>query len=155
MKQTEKIKYNEEQVKKMMENQTHVLEAIKNLNDRIEVVEHVLHSDQMKDAKEMIENQELIDEIIVRNSDNIKSIQKWKEINSEVILNLDIEIKTMKKKEKEIMEIIRDVEKKKDKTMMNSNMMTIREDVGIGIEGTVDINKNVNMITLQIFAKSS
>ena len=56
-----------EQVNDLNENQNHILEAVKNLNQRLEYFEENCKVDKINDLQDIIEGQENIDEIIVKN----------------------------------------------------------------------------------------
>ena len=71
MKQMERIKCIEEQRNKLKNNQEHVIEAISNLNDRFWAIEGIIDVGQLKDAKNIWERQAMIDELIVKNSDEL------------------------------------------------------------------------------------
>ena len=60
-----------EQVNDLNENQNHILEAVKNLNQRLEYLEENCKVDKINDLQDIIEGQENIDEIVVKNSDDI------------------------------------------------------------------------------------
>ena len=75
------------QIKEELENQEHILEAIKNLNERLEVIEKKTNDDKLDDIKHIIESQTMMDEIIVKNSDDIISMKKMKDY-SETALGL-------------------------------------------------------------------
>lgn len=107
----ERIKCLEEQVETLKNNQEHVIEAFKNLNDRFGAIEGIIDVGQLKDAKNIVESQAMIDELIVKNADDIKILQEWKKRNLEAIQNMDQEIKTVKDMEIKIMENIRVAEK--------------------------------------------
>ena len=67
----ERIKCIEEQRNKLKNNQEHVIEAISNLNDRFWAIEGIIDVGQLKDAKNIGERQEMIDELIVKNYDEL------------------------------------------------------------------------------------
>ena len=57
-----------EQVMELERDQTHMLEAIKYLNDRLEAMEK-----KESDRKDILDSQGTIDEIIVKNCDDIQT----------------------------------------------------------------------------------
>jgi hypothetical protein len=63
-------------VNEVMENQTHILEAIKYLNERIEDIIDKKKKDKCNEVKKILDSQEMIDNIIVKNSDDIMIIKK-------------------------------------------------------------------------------
>ena len=66
---------------KLNKNQNHVLEAIKDLNERLEHLEDIFKDDRLNNLREIIESQEIIDGIIVKNTDDMILIKKKKEHN--------------------------------------------------------------------------
>ena len=66
-----------EQVNELTENQKHMLQAIRYLNDRMDAITDEAHNDQNNDVKDMIKSQEMINEIMIR-SEFIKRRQKVK-----------------------------------------------------------------------------
>ena len=84
-----------EQVNDLNENQNHILEAVKNLNQRLEYFEENCKVDKINDLQDIIEGQENIDEIIVKNSDDIICIKKKKEENAASIQILEDKICTI------------------------------------------------------------
>ena len=72
----------EKKVNELMENQTHVLEAIKYLNERIEDIIDKKKKDKCNEVKDILDSQAMIDNIIVKNSDDILIIKKTKEENT-------------------------------------------------------------------------
>lgn len=99
-------------VNELMTNQTHILQAIKYLNERVEdIIEKTKNSDEVKN---IIESQSMIDEIIVKNTDDIAKIKKTKEENAVAIQcletrieKIDKEIETTKKTIQEKVDIVR------------------------------------------------
>ena len=75
------------QIKELLENQEHILEAVKNLNERLERIEQKTNDEKLDDIKNILESQTMIDEIIVKNSDDIILMKKTKK-NSETALIL-------------------------------------------------------------------
>ena len=67
-----------EQVVELNKNQNHVLEAIKDLNERLEHLEDIFKDDKLNNLQEIIESQEIIDGIVVKNADDMILIKKRK-----------------------------------------------------------------------------
>ena len=78
-------------------NQNHVLEAIKDLNERLEHLEDIFKDDKLNNLQEIIESQEIIDGIVVKNADDMILIKKKKEQNEESIKSLEEKIYTIDK----------------------------------------------------------
>ena len=76
-----------EKVIELQENQNHMLKAITNLNERLEGLEK-----RENEVQDILESQAMIDEILVKNSDDITVIKKTKEDNAISIKNLDAKI---------------------------------------------------------------
>ena len=102
-----------EQVKKLTDNQKHILEAIKYLNERLESNLEKINDDQIKDVNNIIESQAMMDQLVVKNSDDIIAIRKRKDENQLAIKTLEAKIEFM---EKEIGETIQNIEAKLDQT---------------------------------------
>ena len=68
-----------EKIKELMDNQTHILEALKYLDERLINVEDKTVDSQTKEIKDILESQAMKDEIIVKNSDQILAMKKTKE----------------------------------------------------------------------------
>ena len=66
------------QIDEILNNQDHILAAIKNLNERFTLIENKVKDEHIEDLKNIIEGQALIDEIIVKNSDDIILLKKDK-----------------------------------------------------------------------------
>ena len=101
MKQMEQIRNIEQQVESLKNNQKHVIEALENLNQRFSSIENSIEPEQLKDIKDIIDSQSVIDEQIVKNSDDIKKLLKWKNSNLEAIEQLHHKIKIVEDREKE------------------------------------------------------
>ena len=80
-----------------MTNQDIILEAVKNLNERVEVIENKVDDDKLNDLKDIIESQAVIDEVVVKTSDDIARMQKVKDENSRAINLLESKIETLDK----------------------------------------------------------
>ena len=63
-------------MEEFISNQKYILDAVKNLNERLLEVEERLDDEKMKDIKDIIEGQALIDKVIVKNADDIKLMTK-------------------------------------------------------------------------------
>ena len=80
-----------EQVGELMVNQKHMLEAIKYLNERIEdIIEKAKNKDNQ--VEKIIESHGKIDEIIVKNADDIRVLKKTKEKNAIAIKHIEEKI---------------------------------------------------------------
>ena len=80
------------QVEEMRNNQNFILEAVKYLDEKIKEVIDKTNDKASVDVKDMIESQAMIDEIIVKTSDDILILKKTKEENSNTIKALDTKI---------------------------------------------------------------
>ena len=67
-----------EQVKELTGNQKHILEVIKYLNERLESNLEKVNEEQIKDVKNVIESQAMIDQLVVKNSDDMIAIRREK-----------------------------------------------------------------------------
>ena len=81
-----------DQVKELTINQNHILEKIKYLNESLEAIIAKNDNEQIKDVKNIVESQAMIDELIVKNADDIISIKKLKNDNSDAIKTLEAKI---------------------------------------------------------------
>ena len=100
------------QVRELMKNQNHMLEAIKYLDERIKDIIDKAGNDKRNEVDNILESQAMIDQIIVQNSDAIVALKKAKDENCDAIKRLDtkidnidseIEIETKLLREKEDM----------------------------------------------------
>ena len=82
----------EDQVDELMRNQNHILEAIKYLNGKVEEMIDKTEDDKSSEVGNILESQAILDEIIVKNSDDILIIKKPKDANSVAIKLLDAKI---------------------------------------------------------------
>ena len=80
------------QVKELMENQNHILVAIKFLDERFKEFTDKVKDKEPEDVNEILERQAMIDAIIVKNSDDIYVMKKIKEENAVAIKALETEI---------------------------------------------------------------
>ena len=60
-----------DKIEELFQNQTYILEAVNNLNERLTSIEERLDDQRMLEVKEILESQAIIDEIIVKNTDDI------------------------------------------------------------------------------------
>ena len=84
-------------IEELLTNQDIILEAVKNLNERVEVIENKVDDDKLNDLKDIIESQAVIDEVVVKTSDDIALMQKVKDENSKAINLLELKIETLDK----------------------------------------------------------
>ena len=78
-----------EQIKQLMENQTHILNAIQYFDDRMTKVDEKALDKHRSDLKDIIESQTMLDEMIVKSSDDILVIKKTKGESAFAIQMLD------------------------------------------------------------------
>ena len=57
-------------------NQNYILDAVQNLNLRLESLEEKIDDDKIKDLTEILEGQSMMDELVVKNSDDIVLLVK-------------------------------------------------------------------------------
>jgi hypothetical protein len=86
-----------EQVVEVNKNQNHILEAINHLNQRLEHLEEKFKDDKINNLQDILESQETMDAIIVKNSNDIILMKKKKEENEELIKSLEEKICTIDK----------------------------------------------------------
>ena len=99
-------------LEELLTNQDIILEAVKNLNERIEVIENKVDDDKLSDLKDIIETQAVIDEVVVKSSDDIALMQKVKNENSRAIRMLESKIETLDKEiQKKLKELPQNEEK--------------------------------------------
>ena len=96
-------------IAELMMNQKHILEAIKYLNERIE---YKAKNENTNEVNDILESQAMIDQIIVKNSDDILIIRKTKEENTLAIQQLESKIDKI---EEEIVTTKRTIREKMDK----------------------------------------
>ena len=82
----------EDQVDELMRNQNQIVEAIKYLNGKVEEMIDKTEDDKSSEVGNILESQAILDEIIVKNSDDILIIKKPKDANSVAIKLLDAKI---------------------------------------------------------------
>ena len=74
------------QVNEIFENQDHILKAIKMLNERLNDVETKTNAEESNgDVRNILETQEMIDKIIVKNVDDIQLMKRNKDDNHAAI----------------------------------------------------------------------
>ena len=81
-----------EQINELMENQTHILNAITNFDERLKTVEDKTMENQGNYIMDILESQGMLDEIIVKSCDDILVMKKDKEENATTIKGLDTKI---------------------------------------------------------------
>ena len=60
-----------------------------NLNERLTSMEEKIDDQKMLEVKEILESQAIIDEIIVKNTDDIVLMKKMKQDNNDLIMTLE------------------------------------------------------------------
>ena len=75
-----------------MENQTHILEAIRYLDERWKNVEDKKGDNQRGEIKEILDIQAMLDQIVVKTSDNFLLMKKTKEEKAIAICLIDAKI---------------------------------------------------------------
>ena len=90
-------KNRKDQIDEILENQNHILKAVRNLNERLEVIEEKVDEEKMKDLKDIREIQSTIDEVVVKTSDDVALIKKQKEENKDAIKLLESKIEILNK----------------------------------------------------------
>ena len=83
-----------ENIDDLMTNQRHILEAIKYLKEQVEdiVKKDKVMNEKDVDVDRILESQAMIDELLVKNCDDILRIKKMKEENADNIKVLDKKI---------------------------------------------------------------
>ena len=82
--------------KRVVGNQTHILNAVQNLNERLLAIEEKVDDEKLNDLKDITETQGMIDALIVKNSDDITRLIKQKTENNEIIRSLETKIDMLK-----------------------------------------------------------
>ena len=103
------------QVNELMENQKHMLEAIKYLDERVVDIIMKANKDKVHEVQDILKSQTMIDEIIVKNSDDILILKKAKDENSHAIRYLGAKIDTLDKEIEKTMETVNDKKVKHQK----------------------------------------
>ena len=80
------------QVNELMENQNHMLVAIKYLDEKLKEILSNAHDKETDEIKDIIESQGMIDGIIVKNSDYILALKKTKEDNAVALRAVEAKI---------------------------------------------------------------
>ena len=86
-----------DQIEEVLKNQNYIIEAVTNLNARLEAIEKQSDDEQTTDLKEILESQALIDGIMVNNSDDIALMKKLKQENKDAIKCLEYRIEILGK----------------------------------------------------------
>ena len=101
-----KNKSRKDQIEEVLENQNHILNAVKNLNERVLAIEQKIVDGKIEEIKDIIDSQTIIDELLVKNSNDIESMKKVKGDNDDAIKNLATKIEVLdeeiKKRTKEL-----------------------------------------------------
>ena len=109
----------EKKINELMENQTHMLEAIIYLDERLKQVEDETVDNQKSEVKDIFESQAMLDEIIVNNSDDILVMKKSKQDNDVAIKKLDAKIDEINRELEMTRKEIKDKDEIKDKEETN------------------------------------
>ena len=80
------------QVNELMENQNHMLVAIKYLDEKLKEILSNAHDKETDEIKDILESQGMIDGIIVPNSDDILAMKKTKEENAVALRAVEAKI---------------------------------------------------------------
>ena len=99
---SDKMNEHHEKVEELFQNQKYILEAVANLNERLAKLEEKIDNQNVDEVKEILDSQAIIDEIIVKNSDDILQIQKVKEENADMLKSLKDRIDILDDEAKEI-----------------------------------------------------
>ena len=86
-----------DQIDELLENQNSIVGAVKNLNERLEAIEKKMDDESIKNMKDILEGQALIDEVIVKNTDDIALMKKIKQENKDAIKSLEAKIDKLDK----------------------------------------------------------
>ena len=105
---------NNEQINQLMENQTHILNAIKYLDERMTKVDEKELEKHRGEIKDILQSQAMLDEIIVKSSDDILLMKKAKEENVVAIQMLDAKLDKINEVLKMTKKEIKDKEEKKN-----------------------------------------
>ena len=85
-----RMKNLKDQVYELQKNEKHMLEAIKHLSERLKDIEQ-----KEQEVKDVLESQSVIDEVIVKNSDDIVILKKTKDKNAIAIKALETKLYTL------------------------------------------------------------
>ena len=105
-----------DQVDEVLENQNYILDAVKNLNERLVAIEEKVEDEKLMDLKNIVESQTMIDQLIAKNCDDIAIIKRIKEENEESIKCLESRIDKLNKEIEDSID--------ESKFINESNMMT-------------------------------
>ena len=83
-------------VRELMKNQDQMLNALKYLKEKLEDVTNKVNRED-NDVRDILESREMVDAIVVKNSDDIASMKKMKDENNTAIKILDLKINKMNK----------------------------------------------------------
>ena len=97
-----------EKIRELADNQNHIVEAIKHLKEQFKTIIEKNNDEETKNVKNIIESQTMIDELVVKNSDDIALMKKVKDDNAVAIKHLESKIHDI---EKEIDERMKKVDK--------------------------------------------
>ena len=104
-----------------MENQTHILNAIKYLDERMTKVDEKELEKHRGEIKDILQSQAMLDEIIVKSSDDILAMKKTKEENADAIQMLDAKLDKINEVLKMTKKEIKDKEEKKEIRLESKN----------------------------------
>ena len=86
-----------DQIDELLENQNSIVDAVKNLNERLEAIEKKMDDESIKIMKDILEGQAMIDEVIVKNTDDIALMKRIKQENKDAIKSLEAKIDKLDK----------------------------------------------------------
>ena len=104
-----KMEFIEEHMNDLMKNQSHILQAVKYLDERMKIVED--RNKQNLEINDIFDRQAKLDEIVVKSCDDILAIKQTKDKNSAAIKILDDKIDKMDRELQVIKKKIDDKEK--------------------------------------------
>ena len=107
-------KCEENQIEELLKNQSYILDALANLNERVIAIEVKIDDSKIDDIKEVIDGQTIIDALLVKNSDDIVIMKKVIQKNDDSIRNI---VSKIEKLDKELE--ARTVELKKQNNVIN------------------------------------
>ena len=116
-----------DQIEELFKNQTYILDAVKNLNERLEAIEEKIDTGKIDDIKDILDSQVMIDAIIVKNSDDITVMKKVKEENGDAIKMLETKIdlldQEIQKRNEEIQNLNKHEHKENEEKIENKQIM--------------------------------
>ena len=128
------------QVNELIENQNHILVAIKNLDGRLKEPTNKENDKESIDVRDILESQVMIDQIIVKNSDDILVMKKTKDENTVAIKVLETQI-----------EKINEEIKQTEKRLMVNDVRKSTHSSEIKCEASKNTLKNLyNIVTITI-----